>query len=494
MILLLAAVIYGTYQYRVTAPESGVAKEIGGMAAYWSPLENSDPAADGSVLAGTGASRPLAVAVGPVGVIAVGDEIDHDGSTDVAVWGSIDGAEWARVPDGDGALGGPGTQGARGVAAWPTGGAHSGFVVVGLDTLVTGVNAPVDGSEPAESDAAVWISATGVDWQRVGHDVDDLGGPGAQVMEAVTPVDDGMVAVGWTRTGLFQGEAAAWVSSDGRAWRRVESDAFGGPGERRMLAVTTFPDGVVAVGWESGTDGVHHPAAWVSNDGTAWARATNVAGSVPLATLPSGASLDHLPIGELRSVMVTSEQVLAAGHMTGIAGERVGDTDGALWTSSNGITWNAILPIEQGTAIFGGPGRQSLVSVVAAQTTDGLRFVAVGETQRVEPADDPAGFPDPVGFAGPERPEDAGDGASGSNPEGATYGPPVFATWWSADGNVWRPQGVLGVGDLGSSSATALITLEDRFLALGTAGEPDADAEPAAWYLRLELNRSVEPG
>ena len=83
-----------------------------------------------------------------------------------------------------------------------------------------------------------------------------------------------------------------------------------------MLAVTAFPDGVIAVGWEAGTDGVHHPAAWVSNDGTAWARASNVAGSVPLATLPAGPDggvTENLPIGELHSVMVSSEQVLASG-------------------------------------------------------------------------------------------------------------------------------------------------------------------------------------
>lgn len=256
-----------------------------------------------------------------------------------------------------------------------------------------------------------------------------------------------------------------------------------------MLAITAFPDGVVAVGWEADTDGVHHPAAWVSNDGTAWARATNVAGSIPLASLPAGASIDQLPIGELRSVMVTSEQILAAGHMTGIAGERVGDVDGALWTSTNGITWNAILPVERGTAIFGGPGRQSLVGVVAAQTTDGLRFVAVGETQRVEPVDDGPDDSDDAAST-----DDAGTGPADGSSIGAAYGPPVFATWWSADGNVWRPQGVLGVGDFEASSATALITIEDRFLALGTAAEPGGDAEPAAWYLRLELARPDQPG
>ena len=207
LILLLAAVVYGTYQHRATATRPGAAKEIGGMAAFWSPLDDGSGSAEtvepavltstGSQLGGLGDQRPLAVAVGPAGVVAVG--LDVAEGTDAAVWASIDGADWARIPDPATTLGGPGNQEARGVAAWPVGSPVVGFVAVGTDTLVTGVSAPADGTESAEIDAAIWVSDTGVAWRRVPHDVDDLGGPGAQVMEAVTVAGPGMVAVGWTR-------------------------------------------------------------------------------------------------------------------------------------------------------------------------------------------------------------------------------------------------------------------------------------------------------
>ena len=98
--------------------------------------------------------------------------------------------------------------------------------------------------------------------------------------------------------------------------------------------------------------------------------------------------------------------------------------------------------------IFGGPGRQSLVSVTAAETTDGLRFVAVGATEQE---------PEPSSI-------DWGGGATG---DGSARPRSAFVTWWSADGRAWHPQGVLDLAEMGASQATALIPLGDRFLAVG---------------------------
>ena len=54
----------------------------------------------------------------------------------------------------------------------------------------------VGGTDLDEQDAAVWTSEDGMTWDRVPHDEDVFGGPGAQEMDTITVGGPGLVAVG----------------------------------------------------------------------------------------------------------------------------------------------------------------------------------------------------------------------------------------------------------------------------------------------------------
>jgi hypothetical protein len=335
VVLLLCIGVYAAWQRAQLGADRGSVGKVGARVTAWSSLP---PPAD---VDPDTAPHLSGVAAGPAGLVAVGNTVD-----DAAVWVSLDGTGFVPL-DAAGAdartLAGPGHQRVEAVTVLGSG-TSARFVAVGVDSAVTGT---------AELDAAVWLSANGVTWSRAPHDRAQLGGPGDEVMTAVTAGGPGLVAVGRAGT-----DAAAWISTDGERWTRVTSPSFSGDRRREMLAVAAFPGGIVAVGREIDVDGVEHPAVWVAADGTEWARP-------PLATAGGSA-----PVGSLHGVLVTSEQVLAVGDLA---------DDGAVWTSPNGVDWTPVLPLEDGDPVLGGDGVQSLGAVAAAPTGGGVRFVAVGE-------------------------------------------------------------------------------------------------------------------
>jgi hypothetical protein len=386
VVLLLCVAVYGVWQQRSQLGTAHTPHKAVLQAAAWARLDTS-----GAVPADV-ALR--AVASGPQGLVAVGERGD-----DAGVWVSVDGTAFAAVDAAASGLAGPGLQLVGGFAVLG-GGADARFVAVGADSAVTGTT--------TELDAAIWTSTNGRDWTRAPHARTQLGGPGDQVMTAVTAAGPGLVAVG------HDGDAAAaWTSSDGLRWTRVGSDSFTGEGQRRVRAVAAVLDGIVAVGSETGPDLIERPAVWASIDGTAWARTP-----VPLRTSDAAGASDA-PTGSLRAVLVTSEQVLAVGDVDG---------DAAVWTSTNGVSWTAVpasvAGSEDGDPVLGGTGQQSITGLAATATVEGLRFVAVGRD---------------------------GDGA---------------AAWWSDDGFRWHTQPLLADGD----QAAAVIALTDRFLAVGDGG------------------------
>jgi hypothetical protein len=266
----------------------------GGSAAVWTSddgevWQRRDH--DEAVFGGSGDQRMEAVAVLPDGAgwLAVGSSAGP-GDLDAAVWRSVDGQAWNRVPD-DGALGGPGDQGMRDVVAGPAGlvavGTDGGSAAAWTSTDATtwtpadlgagqasgvtagapGMLAAVGAAGGEGADGAVWRLDLGSAGGWEGAEATELGGPLDQELAAVTESEGLLVAVG--RSTLGGGDdAAAWASSDGGAtWVRSPhlEEVFGGDQAQRMLDVATSEGLVVAVGWSGSTPESRDAAVWITD-------------------------------------------------------------------------------------------------------------------------------------------------------------------------------------------------------------------------------------
>ena len=224
----------------------------------WSPIPHDDEVSDGVF-----SFEMTSVTAGGPGFVAVGSSWEFeepDGAAgwervdgDAAVWTSVDGLSWSRVPHDDDVFGGERNQAIGDVTA-----AGPGLVAVGRD----GPHAAWDNS-PRQA-AAVWTSTDGLQWSRVPHD-DAVFGVGGPAMIGVTPGGPGLVAVGWSSP--HDAPAPVWTSPDGLVWSPVTHDnrqEMSGT----MTAVTAGGPGLVAVGAQ-GTGA----AAWTSPDGITWSPA-----------------------------------------------------------------------------------------------------------------------------------------------------------------------------------------------------------------------------
>ena len=196
------------------------------------------------------------VAGGP-GLVAVGYEADSPGmEANAAVWTSVDGLNWRRVPRDEAVFGGPDNQGMENVTA-----GGPGLVAVGEDESDRG--------------AAVWTSTDGVAWTQVPYDEAVFG---SSRMESVAAAGPGLVAVGSDSSG-GDPDGAVWTSADGLSWIRVPPDeaVFGGPGWEEMYGVAAAGLGVIAVGHEGSGDD-WNAVVWTSADGLTWTRARSDGG------------------------------------------------------------------------------------------------------------------------------------------------------------------------------------------------------------------------
>jgi hypothetical protein len=178
-------------------------------------------------------------------LFAVGWDL-RSADKDAALW-RFNGTDWTRVPlsPEDGA------QELWGITQFGTG----GLVAVGSSLVGT------------DRDAAVWYSPDGGSWSRVS--VETLHTPGTQVMKAVVPGGEGLVAVGRDGSSGSTG-AAVWTSPDGIHWAARNDPAhLGGVGHREMIGIIPFHGGLIAVG-EAGTPGDLDAAVWLSLDGSQW--------------------------------------------------------------------------------------------------------------------------------------------------------------------------------------------------------------------------------
>jgi hypothetical protein len=295
----------------------------------------------------------VSVAALPNGFVAVGIDADA-GQGDAAVWISQDGRSWGRIAHDEEVLGGPGVQRMDAVAAFP-----DGVVAVGLQN--------VDG----DADGAVWLSPDGLRWSRVAHVESVFGGTGNQAIQAVTAVDGGLVAVGVDNAeGSLDG--AVWWSSDGQAWQRIQDDdALGGPGDQIMMSVCAVPDGVVAVGVETGSAESEElrAAVWWSEDGRTWERIRD-------ATLDAES---------------TAAYSVECSELIWMAGVAFGAATVVLWSSPDGRVWDR-LPDRPAFEASSGLQRQLWPRALAAVPATALRtegLVMVGLEESIRWGDEP---------------------------------------------------------------------------------------------------------
>lgn len=316
--------------------------ERDGNAAVWTSVDGlawSRVPHDEAVFGGDGGSEMAAVAVGGPGLVAVGSQsvcteeevLDEGGSPRVdevgnpeantvcvdgnaAVWTSVDGLTWSRVPHDEAVFGGQ--RRVYEMNSVTAGG--PGLVAVGQSDAF-GEGDPLNEGDVNDRDAVVWISVDGLTWSRVPHDETVFGGVNFQNMIDVTVGGPGLVAVGQDGGLHFWGNSrverpGVWTSADGLSWTRVpqaEEEAFAS--NSAMLSVTAGGPGLVAVG--HGEDWVSR--VWTSVDGVTWSRVT------------------HANEAELGEYMTD----LAAGGPGLIAvGSR--DDEDAVWTSPDGLTWS----------------------------------------------------------------------------------------------------------------------------------------------------------
>jgi hypothetical protein len=206
-------------------------------------------------------------------------------------------------------------------------GSRMATVTVGGPGLVAGGSSHT--VEVEGSDAAVWVSSDGRAWQRIDDDAGVFGdamsvtGAGSdQFINDIAGGSLGVVAVGADGLTLAH-DAAVWISNDGSVWERLphDADVFGGEGDQFMHSVVQTSGSVIVVGESGGV-----AAAWVSRDGTQWARAD--------------VNDESIRAGGEPSVM---NDVAEAGVGLVAVGSAGVDLGPAVWLSPDGVTWERLV-------------------------------------------------------------------------------------------------------------------------------------------------------
>ncbi len=343
-------------------------------------------------------------------IVAVGRD-DAGGDGNAAVWTSSGGARWQRVRSDQ--FGGSGQQRMDGAAVL-----NGRVVAVGSE--ISG-----DGTDPAS-----WISDdAGATWQRDPL-TSGLREAGNQLMHYVVETSGGLVAVGHEATGESL-DAAVWRSGDGINWTGETAPSFGGPGHEEMLGATTFNGDLVAVGYGTTPGADRDAAVWIEAGGT-WEKITDD-------------SLGGTGNQQLNAVVVGGPGLVAVG-----SDDSGGGADAAVWTSTDARTWTQI-PEEEAT--FGGPGVQSMTSLIVLDSS----LIAAGYSETV-----------------------TGDSNG--------------AIWLSTDGVGWARQplgssGASALGGIGQQRINALLARGSEVIAVGS--ETSArDDNGAVWTARVSRRSS----
>lgn len=231
-----------------------------------------------------------------------------------------------------------------------------GLVAVGFDP----------GEEDSRQNGVILISSDGVTWTRLAED-DPALNLGAVLIYGVTDRGPGLVAVGMgceDDAEPCMPYPTVWTSPDGIAWDRspANPDVFGESGA--MLDVVRTEHGLVAAGgFYTTRDDVElfQPSVWLSPDGIQWERVWQ------------GEAYDYTTASAITGfqALATSADGRVVGVGTAVNDE--GEFVGAIWTSTDGRTWERI---DQNSEAFAS-GTDSDVSILDVASGPG-GFVAVG--------------------------------------------------------------------------------------------------------------------
>lgn len=257
-------------------------------------------------------------------LIALGSEGRAGDVPSPAVWSSLDGSVWDRDTAAASALG----AGALVMDAKET---EDGVIAIGA---VIGHGTSI---------GAVWASADGRAWRRIGGGV-GFSAPGRLVrLERIAAIHGRLFAVGVAeRPDGTDPSARFWSSADGERWQ-VEAV----PGGGRVHAVADGPEAVAvgeAIGVLNGRTR-SMPSIWYAADATAWRPAR-------FEETPSE--------GTVSSVVGLPEYFLAVGSTREEPGDE-SSAEPAVWASTAGTEWNAI-----STAAFADDDAVLLQSVIVA--------------------------------------------------------------------------------------------------------------------------------
>lgn len=145
----------------------------------------------------------------------------------------------------------------------------------------------------------------------------------------VLAVEERLIAVGASPWGEFVPTAAVWTSSDGLVWRLV-TPPNGGFADAYMHAIINTGDEFVAVGGNPFDTGLM--ATWTSPDGVNWRRLP----SPDEATDPNVAYMEAVAITRIKDTIYAAGTDFDARRPDGRRALA------ALWTSSDGTTWERV--------------------------------------------------------------------------------------------------------------------------------------------------------
>ena len=393
------------------------------------------------------------------------------------------------------------------------------LIAGGIAWLMLGrqpADAPAGDGDPP--DARPWES---VAWSQVQAPFADAGATTTE-LDTIVVADGRFVAWGraW-RPDRHEGAAmdSAFVSDDGHSWRTALIDDGVADGDTSdLLGIAAGPDGLLAYG--SVCCSAESRAAWLSRDGLAWQRLqlvgfdpaahywytvaaaadgwlaviSDVTGRNRLVGSSDGASWSAIAIdGHPTDIAATGDRLVVVGHM--LADD--GSTDGAVWTSADGVDWTRqaiddpalvntddVMPL--GIVAFGGglfmTGWQSPLEdrldceasgndcgpgfPTAWSSPDGAHWTAV-DSGLVEESDHAL-------WAA----EASGPGLVGVGVDPMQAGGHV-SVWVSADGLEWSPLEVLS--DVARDTGGPVAVRGRTLVMVGTHWDVDAKPEPVVW-------------
>ncbi|MGH9244174.1 MAG: hypothetical protein ACRD29_07635 [Acidimicrobiales bacterium] len=415
----------------------------------WEPLAaESIPVDRGTAHAGIGITGDGR------GQVAFGTTLTPGGGGQRAlVWFSDDAVTWDAVDGGEGGPFNHSGEAIRDGAAGP-----AGFVLVGAD------------SRSVDEDAAVWFSADGRMLERVAEPA--LGGPGPQGINAVVAFGSGFVAAGYGNVGGKR-VAAAWRSTDGRAWTATHS--FGvvddgrvttGSNEVRALAV----DGgsLVAAGGPT-----FKPHVWRSADGVGWVPIGN---PLDVGGLEDGLALSHVATagGQVLAGSSAPTLLLDAGGWADVAGTEA--------FRNARVPYSASITAGHGAVVVAGNVFRARPAGGSSRS-DGVVWRWDGKAETLAVVDGAHDRAEVCGVA-------TWPGGFVTIGQGHINGPYAYdlLMWTSPDGLEWSRNRDIRPPDLprGSSQETGLVeavAIADGVLAVGQVYSPDVrpDLDPIAY-------------